>query len=80
MTDEHMKLKIDGTVFRFIVVGVVNTLFGTAIMFVFYNVLLKRKPGIHRVINIRQLLSPISFIQVHYPNIHVIQFPIHLFL
>jgi putative flippase GtrA len=38
MTDEHMKLKIDGTVFRFIVVGVVNTLFGTAIMFVFYNV------------------------------------------
>lgn len=28
----------DPTVYRFILVGVVNTLFGTAIMFVFYNV------------------------------------------
>ena len=33
-----MKFKLDGTVIRFIVVGVINTLFGTAIMFVFYNV------------------------------------------
>ena len=33
-----MKFKLDGTVIRFIIVGVVNTLFGTAIMFVFYNV------------------------------------------
>ena len=33
-----MKFKLDGTVIRFIIVGVINTLFGTAIMFVFYNV------------------------------------------
>lgn len=31
-------MKLDGTVIRFIIVGVINTLFGTAIMFVFYNV------------------------------------------
>ena len=31
-------MKIDGTIIRFIIVGVINTLFGTAIMFVFYNV------------------------------------------
>ena len=31
-------MKIDGTVIRFIIVGIINTLFGTAIMFVFYNV------------------------------------------
>lgn len=30
--------KVDGTVIRFIIVGVINTLFGTTIMFVFYNV------------------------------------------
>ena len=34
-----MRFKLDGTVVRFIIVGVINTLFGTAIMFVFYNVL-----------------------------------------
>jgi putative flippase GtrA len=28
----------DSSVYRFILVGIVNTLFGTAIMFVFYNV------------------------------------------
>ena len=33
-----MKFNLDGTVIRFIIVGVINTLFGTAIMFVFYNV------------------------------------------
>ena len=33
-----MKFKLDGTVVRFIIVGIINTLFGTAIMFVFYNV------------------------------------------
>ena len=33
-----MKLPRDSTVYRFILVGIVNTLFGTAIMFVFYNV------------------------------------------
>ena len=33
-----MKFKLDGTLIRFIIVGVVNTLFGTTIMFVFYNV------------------------------------------
>lgn len=33
-----MRFKLDGTVVRFIIVGVINTLFGTAIMFVFYNV------------------------------------------
>ena len=33
-----MKFKLDGTVIRFIIVGVINTLFGTTIMFVFYNV------------------------------------------
>lgn len=32
-----MKL-IDGTVLRFVIVGIVNTIFGTAIMFIFYNV------------------------------------------
>ena len=31
-------MKLDGTVIRFIIVGVNNTLYGTAIMFVFYNV------------------------------------------
>ena len=31
-------LKLDGSIFRFIIVGVLNTLFGTTIMFVFYNV------------------------------------------
>ena len=31
-------LKLDGSVFRFIIVGVINTIFGTTIMFVFYNV------------------------------------------
>ena len=31
-------MKLDNTVTRFILVGIVNTLFGTAIMFVFYNV------------------------------------------
>lgn len=30
--------KLDGTAVRFIIVGCINTLFGTAIMFVFYNV------------------------------------------
>lgn len=30
--------KFDGTAIRFVIVGIVNTLFGTAIMFVFYNV------------------------------------------
>ena len=33
-----MKFKLDGTLIRFIIVGVINTLFGTTIMFVFYNV------------------------------------------
>ena len=33
-----MKIQWDNTVIRFIIVGIVNTLFGTAIMFVFYNV------------------------------------------
>lgn len=33
-----MKFQWDSTVIRFIIVGIVNTLFGTAIMFVFYNV------------------------------------------
>ena len=33
-----MRFKLDGTVIRFIIVGIINTLFGTAIMFVFYNV------------------------------------------
>ena len=31
-------MKLDNTVTRFILVGIANTLFGTAIMFVFYNV------------------------------------------
>lgn len=31
-------MKLDNTMTRFILVGIVNTLFGTAIMFVFYNV------------------------------------------
>lgn len=30
--------KMDGTAVRFVIVGIINTLFGTAIMFVFYNV------------------------------------------
>ena len=29
---------MDGTAVRFVIVGIINTLFGTAIMFVFYNV------------------------------------------
>ena len=33
-----MKFKLDGSVIRFIIVGVINTLVGTTIMFVFYNV------------------------------------------
>lgn len=33
-----MKFRLDGTIVRFIIVGIINTLFGTAIMFVFYNV------------------------------------------
>ena len=33
-----MRLPGNPTVYRFILVGIVNTLFGTAIMFVFYNV------------------------------------------
>lgn len=33
-----MRLPGDPTAYRFILVGIVNTLFGTAIMFVFYNV------------------------------------------
>ncbi len=34
-----MRKLLDKTFLKFILVGVVNTLFGTAIMFVFYNVL-----------------------------------------
>lgn len=34
----QIKLPGDPTIYRFIIVGIVNTLFGTAIMFVFYNV------------------------------------------
>lgn len=33
-----MKSETTSTAFRFILVGILNTLFGTAIMFVFYNV------------------------------------------
>lgn len=33
-----MKHRIPSSAYRFIVVGIINTLFGTAIMFVFYNV------------------------------------------
>lgn len=33
-----MKFLSDPTLYRFILVGIANTLFGTAIMFVFYNV------------------------------------------
>lgn len=33
-----MKSETTSTAFRFILVGIINTLFGTAIMFVFYNV------------------------------------------
>lgn len=33
-----MRIPGDPTVYRFVLVGIVNTLFGTAIMFVFYNV------------------------------------------
>ena len=33
-----MKISIPESAYRFILVGIVNTLFGTAIMFVFYNV------------------------------------------
>lgn len=38
MTLQDLLKKIDGTAIRFIIVGLINTLFGTAIMFVFYNV------------------------------------------
>lgn len=31
-------MKIEKSFFRFILVGIINTIFGTAIMFVFYNV------------------------------------------
>ena len=31
-------MKIDSSIIRFAIVGILNTLFGTAIMFVFYNV------------------------------------------
>ena len=31
-------MKLDNTMTRFILVGIVNTLFGTSIMFIFYNV------------------------------------------
>ncbi len=34
-----MKKLIDKTLFKFILVGIVNTLFGTAVMFAFYNIL-----------------------------------------
>ncbi len=33
-----MRMKLDNTMTRFILVGIVNTLFGTSIMFIFYNV------------------------------------------
>ena len=33
-----MIFKLDGTIIRFIIVGVINTLVGTTSMFVFYNV------------------------------------------
>ena len=33
-----MKISIPKSAYRFLLVGVINTLFGTAIMFVFYNV------------------------------------------
>lgn len=33
-----MRLPGDSTIYRFILVGIANTLFGTTIMFVFYNV------------------------------------------
>ena len=33
-----MRLKLDNTMTRFILVGIANTLFGTSIMFIFYNV------------------------------------------
>ena len=36
---EFLQKFFDRTFWRFILVGIVNTLFGTAIMFVFYNVL-----------------------------------------
>lgn len=35
---KRLKKYLDPSVFRFLLVGVVNTLLGTAIMFVFYNV------------------------------------------
>ena len=35
---KRLKKYLDPSVFRFLLVGLVNTLFGTAIMFVFYNV------------------------------------------
>ena len=38
MSLTNLLKKIDGTAIRFIIVGCINTLFGTAIMFVFYNV------------------------------------------
>ena len=34
----QLRLKIPKSAYRFILVGIVNTLFGTSIMFVFYNV------------------------------------------
>lgn len=34
----EQKFKIPASAYRFIIVGIINTLFGTAIMFVFYNV------------------------------------------
>ena len=34
-----MKKLIDKTLFKFILVGIANTIFGTAVMFAFYNIL-----------------------------------------
>lgn len=39
MIKDFLKKFLDKTFWKFILVGIVNTLFGTAIMFVFYNVL-----------------------------------------
>ncbi len=39
MIADFLRKFLDKTFWKFILVGVVNTLFGTAIMFVFYNVL-----------------------------------------
>ncbi len=38
MSVKDLLKKVDGTATRFVIVGVINTLFGTTIMFVFYNV------------------------------------------